>query len=253
MAFKKAAVAARPQSFAIKGALLPMTLLELKSLDIKEVISELTDKVNAAPDFFVGTPVVLSVEHLDAAEAHYLAAIIDVCLGLGFRLAGLKGDAHWLVVLAEQMRLGHFPAGKARPAPEVPVKHLPEAQVPTTNVTAPVIDAKLSKTITMPIRSGQQVFSEGDLIVLAPVSAGAEVLAVGNIHIYAPLRGRALAGVKGDASARIFCLSQEAELVSIAGHFMIDENLRKAHWKVAAQVFFEGGELKVEPLVGSFS
>ncbi|MDZ7922637.1 MAG: septum site-determining protein MinC [Marinagarivorans sp.] len=266
MALKKAAVAMRPQSFAIKGALLPMTLLELKSLNRDEVRAELTLKVESSPDFFGGTPIVLSIDTLAGANDEFLSVILALCKQLGFRLAGIKGSEPWLADFAARLGLGLFPAGKGRVADEpdvaldvtsataidtVALSAAPKTiievretiiEVPETTLVTP------SKTITTPVRSGQQIYSEGDLIVLAPVSAGAEVLAVGNIHIYAPLRGRALAGVKGDESARIFCLSQEAELVSIAGHFMIDEILRKASWKSAAQIFFAHGELQVESL-----
>jgi septum site-determining protein MinC len=72
--------------------------------------------------------------------------------------------------------------------------------------------------VDRPVRAGQQIYARGcDLVVLAMVSAGAEVIADGNIHVYAPLRGRALAGARGNTSARIFVRSMEAELVSIAG------------------------------------
>jgi septum site-determining protein MinC len=258
MALKKAAVAVRPQSFAIKGALLPMTLLELKSLSADAVRAELTLKVESAPDFFSGTPVVLSVENLAGANSDFLSAVVTLCEQLGFRLAGIKGSEPWLPAFTASLRLGLFPAGKGRVADDLDISlavaktiNLDTAEqlapktiieVRETTVVTP------SKTITAPVRSGQQIYSDGDLIVLAPVSAGAELLAVGNIHVYSPLRGRALAGVQGDESARIFCMSQEAELVSIAGHFMIDEILRKASWKTAAQVFFERGELHVESL-----
>ena len=255
MAFKKAAVAVRPQSFAIKGALLPMTLLELKSLNSDQVRAELTLKVESSPDFFSGTPMVLSIETLTGANDEFLSDVVALCEHLGFRLAGIKGSEPWLADFAARLGLGLFPAGKGRVADElddvsataidtVELSATPKTiiEVRETTIVAP------SKTITTPVRSGQQIYSEGDLIVLAPVSAGAELLAVGNIHVYSPLRGRALAGVKGDESARIFCLSQEAELVSIAGHFMIDEILRKASWKSAAQIFFERGELQVESL-----
>ncbi len=270
MALKKAAVAVRPKSFAIKGALLPMTLLELKSLNADQVREELTLKVESAPDFFSGTPVVLSVENLTNANSDFLGAVVALCEQLGFRLAGIKGSEPWLSPFTAHLRLGLFPAGKGRVADDLDTpleavkatnldasKENPsKEQDITTEQPAPktIIEVREttvvtpSKTITTPVRSGQQIYSEGDLIVLAPVSAGAELLAVGNIHVYSPLRGRALAGVQGDESARIFCMSQEAELVSIAGHFMIDEILRKASWKTAAQVFFERGELHVEAL-----
>src|SRR5690606_38019424 len=106
-----------------------------------------------------------------------------------------------------------LPANKqALPADDTPVPAEPEAKPvaaapveakPTE--AAPATNGRPTKLINYPIRSGQQIYAAGaDLIVLAPVSAGAELLADGHIHVYAPLRGRALAGVMGDTSARIF-------------------------------------------------
>ncbi|MBR9911749.1 MAG: septum site-determining protein MinC, partial [Gammaproteobacteria bacterium] len=106
-----------------------------------------------------------------------------------------------------------------------------------------------NKIITTPIRSGQQVYAAGgDLIVLAAVSTGAEVLADGNIHIYGALRGRALAGVRGDTSARIFCQSLEAELISIAGDFKLHEDFRGQWWKKPVQVSLTDDILAIEAL-----
>ena len=80
---------------------------------------------------------------------------------------------------------------------------------------------------------------------MAAVSQGAEVLADGHVHVYGPLRGRALAGVKGDTNARVFCRQMEAELVSIAGYFILNEKLRELCWKEAAQVFLDGESIQV--------
>jgi septum site-determining protein MinC len=106
-----------------------------------------------------------------------------------------------------------------------------------------------TRIITTPIRSGQQIYARGgDLIVMAAVSAGAEVLADGNIHVYGALRGRALAGVQGNENSRIFCSSQEAELVAVAGQFMVDEVLRTNHWKEAVQIYLAGGKIQISLL-----
>ncbi|WP_394200735.1 septum site-determining protein MinC [Marinagarivorans algicola] len=246
MAFDSGAVAvSRPKSFTLKGALLPMTLLELRTNDASKIASELAQKVAAAPDFFGGSPVVVSVESV-VADVPFLTDVIDICARLGFRLAGVKGDGQHIVEFTKVLQLGHFPGGK--------VKNLSKRSLAgkrSDPQAKSIIDTYIpTKTIVTPVRSGQQIYSDGDLIVLAQVSAGAELLAAGCIHVYAPMRGRALAGVKGDESARIFCMSQQAELVSIAGHFMIDENLRDAYWQRATQIFFDGNELQVEPIAG---
>ncbi|HAZ88281.1 MAG TPA: septum site-determining protein MinC, partial [Marinobacter adhaerens] len=110
-------------------------------------------------------------------------------------------------------------------------------------------DPPPAKIISQPVRSGQQIHApEGDLVILAPVQAGAEVLAAGNIHVYGPLRGRALAGIHGAESARVFCQSLEAELVSIAGHYKISEDLQDNGWKSAVQIQLRDDLLVVTPL-----
>ena len=99
------------------------------------------------------------------------------------------------------------PAPQARPSP------------------APGAAALGALVIDKPLRSGQQVYARGrDLVVLAMVNAGAEVIADGHIHVYAPLRGKAMAGARGNTDARIFALALEAELLSIAGVYRTSEN-----------------------------
>jgi septum site-determining protein MinC len=79
--------------------------------------------------------------------------------------------------------------------------------------------------IDTPVRAGQRIYARGcDLIITATVNNGAEIIADGSIHVYAALRGRALAGASGDAAARIFALSMEPELVSIAGIYRTFED-----------------------------
>jgi septum site-determining protein MinC len=124
---------------------------------------------------------------------------------------------------------------------------------PVTTPTAP--SAALGPmVIDKPLRSGQQVYAKGrDLIVLAIVNAGAEVIADGNIHIYAALRGKAIAGARGNTEARIFAQAMEPELISIAGIYRTSENaLPKDVWGQAAQVSLqsgpEGDKLLVSPL-----
>lgn len=106
-----------------------------------------------------------------------------------------------------------------------------------------------TRVISQPVRGGQQVYAEGDLVLLAPVSAGAEVMADGHIHCYAPLRGRALAGVQGDVNARIFCRELSAELVAIAGHYRIADDLKADPlWGKAVQVALLDGQLRLVAL-----
>jgi septum site-determining protein MinC len=121
-------------------------------------------------------------------------------------------------------------AGLAGFAPSAanPSRRQAPAPNPAPPEAAPVERPARASTrlVTEPVRSGTQIYARGaDLIVTAAVSPGAELVADGNIHVYGALRGRALAGASGDANARIFCSRLEAELVSIAGRYLVSEQL----------------------------
>jgi septum site-determining protein MinC len=112
------------------------------------------------------------------------------------------------------------------PAAEAAPAEPPTSAAPAPAPAPPPAAAGKTRLVTQPVRSGTQIYARGgDLVVIAPVSAGAEIVADGNIHVYGALRGRALAGASGDSQARIFCSRLEAELVSIAGRYLVSEQL----------------------------
>ena len=120
-------------------------------------------------------------------------------------------------------------------------------------LTGPVAPKASTKVITHPVRSGQQVFApQGDLVILSSVNAGAEILAAGNIHVYGALRGRAMAGIDGDATARIFSLQCNAELVAIAGEYVVNESLDEALLNRSVMVSLQDGGLDFQ-IIGSFN
>ena len=97
------------------------------------------------------------------------------------------------------------------------------AAAPTPAPVAPAPVAAM--VIDTPVRAGQRIYARGcDLIITAVVNNGAEIIADGNIHVYSALYGRALAGASGNAAARIFALSMQPELVSIAGVYRTFED-----------------------------
>lgn len=239
--------------FQLKGGMLTMTVLELVHLAPQRFAIQLAEKVEQAPNFFQDTPVLISLEKLDDdMDISGLIALLRICRDHGLQPVALRG-AEQFRPLAQQASLVLLPPGRSRdkiieapePAPQ-PVAQQAEA----TPAPAPQpADTTPTRVITEPVRSGQQVYARGgDLIVLAPVSAGSELLADGHIHVYGPLRGRALAGVRGDTGARIFCQSLEAELVSVAGQYKVAEDLRRQQWKEAVQISLEGDILKIAAL-----
>lgn len=224
----------------LKAGLFPLTLLELKPCHIQQLEAELIQKSKEAPSFFQDSAVVLELSGsgdtaTERDEFPVLSDIIALCRQYGLIAQALRGGPDELHDQAKQLGLALLPEGRKKPEPAA---------------ATPTMIAQASKVITTPVRSGQQVYAAGgDLIVLAQVSAGAEVLADGNIHIYGPLRGRALAGVKGDSTARVYCQSLEAELVSIAGVFTVDDDLHRQQWKQPAQIYLDQQQLRVEPLL----
>jgi septum site-determining protein MinC len=114
---------------------------------------------------------------------------------------------------------------------------------------APAADsASQTRLVTQPVRSGTQIYARnGDLIVVAPVSAGAELIADGHVHVYGALRGRAIAGAKGDMAARIFVQRLEAELVAIAGRYVVSEAIAPEHHGRPVQVALVDDRLLITP------
>jgi septum site-determining protein MinC len=98
------------------------------------------------------------------------------------------------------------------------------------------------------VRSGQSIFSEGDVTVLGSVASGAEIVAGGSIHVYGALRGRAMAGSSGNVAARIFCQKIEAELLAINGYYQTAEEIDVALRNRPAQAWLEGTNMKIAPL-----
>ncbi len=230
----------------LKGSLVPMTALELSHYNLDQIRRDLKEKTSQAPDFFENLPVIISLEKFDENEALVFNDLIAACLEHSIKVVAVRGGSEHHQAAAKLAGLGVLAKQKERQAEPVPSEPAATA-TETVEVVKTVVqkERQISKIVHHPVRSGQQVYaSDGDLIVMASVSAGAEILADGNIHVYGALRGRALAGVKGDTSARIFCHSLEAELVSVAGQYKISEDIDKSVLRKPAQVFLDKDALK---------
>jgi septum site-determining protein MinC len=122
---------------------------------------------------------------------------------------------------------------------------------PTPDAVAPSVPSRgrTPLMIEQTVRSGQIVYAQGtDLIVLASVNPGAQLLADGNIHVYAALRGRAVAGARGEKGARIFCQRLEAELVGIDTAYLTADDLPGEYLGKSAQIRIDGDRCVVAPL-----
>lgn len=246
-------------NFQLKGSVVTAIVLKLYRYDPLTFIDELKARIEQAPSLFEKSAVVISLEEFRGNyDLVNLITLVSQCREAGMQPIAFRGGEPYLAVAIRTTGLAWLPATgshkKERNLESVPVATEPAAAKPPKTVIETVVETVVeeklvhrpSKLLTRPVRSGQQFYAEGaDLIVTTQVGEGAEVLADGHIHVYGALRGRALAGVKGDKSARIFCQSLEAELVSVAGVFMLSDELRETSWKQPSQVTLDEEKLVV--------
>ncbi|MFT7721937.1 MAG: septum site-determining protein MinC [Roseateles sp.] len=256
--------ASRAGTFELKSRRFSLLGLVLHSADMAEIAADWAQRAGAGG--FEHEPVVIDLGQLPRPVAPAdsqapLALDGPPPLDLRALVALLRASQLQPVAVAgatpDELALAHE-LGLADAADE-PIGAEPRAAAAPVEVVREVVVEKLVErpaapaptlVVDKPLRSGQQVYAKGgDLVVLAVVSHGAEVIADGSIHVYAPLRGKAIAGARGDTSARIYTQSLEAELLAIAGIYRTAENPLPAD--VAgkpAQVQLQGEKLLLQPL-----
>ncbi|MBU9466416.1 septum site-determining protein MinC [Burkholderia multivorans] len=246
--------------FELRSGSVDTLLFTVKTTDLDALRAELVKRFEATPEFFADDVVAIDVRRLADGERVALADIRQMLSDVRMRPVGVvalatQGWATEAGLPLLEARDRRAPAAKAADeaepaaAPAVEAAAAPTAE-PTPEPGAASQPAGVQTlVIDRPLRSGQQIYAKGDLVVLAPVSHGAEIIAEGNIHIYAPLRGRALAGVHGNHDARIFCTCLEPELISIAGIYRTTENPLPADvLGKSVQIRLEEEKLMIEPL-----
>jgi septum site-determining protein MinC len=229
--------------FELKSAALTLVALVLKTADLARLELELVARFGDAPELFDQEPVAIDLGALrDAADAIDFEALIALLRRYQMVPIAVRGGNAVQMEAAHAAGLSdaHEAAPAVPPAPAIE----PTAEAPAAS------PARATLVIDKPLRSGQQVYAKGaDLVVLAVVNFGAEVIADGHIHVYAPLRGRAIAGARGNTDARIFTTCMEPQLVSIAGIYRTTDTALPADVAAKpAQVRLDGEKLLVEPL-----
>lgn len=237
---------APPPAFELKAAGFTLPVIRLLGVDMDAVAEEIGAKVEQAPDFFRNTPVVIDLTGLtESAGEVQFPLLVGLLRGFGMIPFGVRGGTQAQHAAAEGMELAILgDALVRRMAPSAARASRPEPEPePAPKPGSPFT------LITRPVRSGQRIYAAGgDLSVVASVSPGAELMADGNIHVYGPLRGRALAGMKGDTEARIFCQDLQAELVSVAGHYRVSENIPNEVKGGPVQIYLDQKVLRIERL-----
>ncbi len=232
----------------LKGRVLSLTRVRVLDPDLKAIEAHLRNFARQMPQAIEGLPVILESEF-----AIELAGVLKLMRDLGMQpLAAMEGalagDARLCglpVLPPDVVSEGRSAARAVEPAPV-------EAPPPPEPIAAPAPQLAVRRStriVTEPVRSGQQIYAEGaDLIVTQLVSPGAEVISDGCIHVYGTLRGRALAGARGDTAARIFCRKMEADLLAVAGVYAVADQMQGALRGQAVQASLQQGTLKIERL-----
>jgi len=193
-----------------------------RTADAGALQDELSSRLAAAPHMLARAAALLDLSALDPkTEFAEIRALLEAVRRAGMLPVGLVQGGDTVDVLAQGLDLPVLTPQRAQ-SKVVPLVQA-TAEPPPKPEPEPIVSAQLHAHT---VRSGQRVYARNrDLIVTAGVGAGAEVMADGCVHIYGTLRGRALAGAHGDASARVFCQEFHAELVSIGGVFRVFETI----------------------------
>ncbi|MBW7833592.1 MAG: septum site-determining protein MinC [Simplicispira suum] len=233
--------------FELKSASLPVVAVLLRSPDPELLASELAERLQDDPGFFDNDAVLIDLASLrewqEPIDFPALCAVLRTHATLPVAVRGGSPEQMSAAVAAGLAAAPDAAPARTASAPREVVHEIEVVrEVPVPGLATVVIDK--------PLRSGQQVYARGaDLVVLAVVSFGAEVIADGNIHVYAPLRGRAIAGARGNTEARIFTTCMEPQLVSIAGIYRTTEvAIPPEVLGKPAQVRLDGEKLLIEPL-----
>jgi septum site-determining protein MinC len=245
------------ECFHLKGNILTSIVIELNHYDRSSFVQLLQEKIAKAPSFFSRSPVFMDVRAiLDSLDRHKLKEMVNLCFDSGLQPIGFKGVSDpdmlsetGLAILSDEI-VRDNPQGISRSdKKEISSKPSSEELPTEASVVTPAPSMRPTKFIDQPVRSGQQIYAQNaNLVIISNINKGAEVLADGDIHVYGALRGRALAGVKGDMNARIFCQHLEAELVSVAGIFQLSDNIPQKHQKSSVQILLQDENLIVKSL-----
>jgi len=248
-------VLTQPRPIRLKGRSF-LALALTPELPFEDWLVRLDDLAARSAGFFLRRPVILDVDGLDI-DRPQLRELVDQLNTRNVRVMGIEGARSSLLGadMPPAMTDGRPAADIEAPAAEERPEKAEKAEKaePVEAIAAPAstqpVQAVPSLVVARPVRSGQSiVFPEGDVTVIGSVGSGAEIVAGGSIHIYGPLRGRAMAGTTGNASARIFCRKLEAELIAVDGYYKTADDMEPELRGKPVQIWLEGDKIKAATL-----
>lgn len=265
------------RAIEIQGVMTALHVLRVLTPELSAIAAALDRKIESLPSFFANAPVAIDLRDIEpegemprmGSGRLRLGPLVDLLKTRGLVPVAIRGGVPGRVEEARVLGLGVLEwdrasaAKKAQTTPSAageaePAKPTATARVTSSAPSAPpppaaapaAHDPAPALVLSQPLRSGQIVYADAarDAIALAAVNQGAELIADGNIHVYSTLRGRALAGARGNDQARIFCQRLEAELISIAGVYVNADELPKDKLGKPAQICLRDGSLVISEL-----
>ena len=229
--------------------------LRVRSLDVEKLKVEMQERIARAPKLFERAAVILDFGGLSQCpDAKTVNALIDALKTAGVLPVAIAYGTSAIEDLSLQVGLPLLAKFRVSYESQTLAVVEPEDKKSARKTDVEAATAAVAKSEPgvmqlQPVRSGQQIYAQNrDITVMATVGAGAEVIADGSIHIYGALRGRALAGASDNVNARIFCREFHAELVAIAGHYKVLEEIPKNLLGKAVQIYLEKDQLRIEEL-----
>lgn len=225
----------------VKGNMYTLMSVVLRVNDLDQIRHDLIERITQAPAFFKNTPVIVDFSEIEIDAGFDFNSLFKTVRQQQLLPVAVRGIA---VSLHEQFQSMGVPMVELSPAAGIDTSSAGSNKKPADKQ-----QVERTVVIDTPIRSGQQCAAlAGDLVITSSCNPGAELVADGNIHVYGTLRGRAMCGVHGDESARIFCSSLEAQLVSVAGHYKILKEIPDSIKNKPVQISFKDGQLFINPL-----
>ena len=252
------------QAFNLKADLVAMTVLQITEASTEAIEKQLIDSIAKAPSYFKDAPIIIDISKIPMALKEFvdLKSLNTLLKKMGLCPIGIRGTLDKQDELIKEIGLTKLNARINAQASEetsqagiekdktIDIEKPAEKLIEKNKVATSSTPALNTKVITKPVRSGMQVYAkDADLLILSSVNSGAEVIADGNIYVFGALKGRALAGAKGNPQAKIICQQLDAELVAIAGQYLTKETLGNfSQQKGMLHIYLHEKQLMIEPI-----
>ena len=212
------------QSFELKAGNLAYTCVRIKVADLTQFENDLLQASQQAPRLFRNAAFIAEFLFEELITAVKLKRIRKTIEGVGAGLVGIKSESQAQITECQKAGIAIIHDNKSSVGSAASQK----ASKP---------DGERGLMIQGRIRSGTQIYAKDkDLVVCGDVSHGSEIIASGNIFIYGALYGKAIAGVDGNKQAQIFTSQFCPELVSIAGIYILSEDIASEYQQKSVQV-----------------